>query len=147
MVGIVRAFLDLFEFQIVAALLAYFSNAGYTELKAPGFGVILHNLFAEAQHVKVKNMRVAAALTAAFREEVRQPQREITIADLRVVRPYRVIRHDEAALNNVNKVRHRISFQHVEQTADFERVVKVRAVPLAIVPVELPFGIVVLDEP
>ena len=47
LVRLVRAFLDLFEFQIVAALFAYLRNGDYAELKATGFGVVLQNLFAE----------------------------------------------------------------------------------------------------
>ena len=61
---------------------------------------------------------MTAVLAAAFREEVRQPQREVAVIQYRVVRADGVVRHDEAALNDVNKVRLRVGFQYVENSVD-----------------------------
>lgn len=42
---------------------------------------------------------MAALRSLVLREEVRQPQREIAIADLRVVRADRIVRHDNILYN------------------------------------------------
>lgn len=47
---------------------------------------------------------MAAVYPAAFRKEVREPQRKIAAADLRVVRADRIVRHDEAALHDVDEI-------------------------------------------
>ena len=118
LVGIVGIALDFFQFQIVAALFADLRNGDDAKLKAPGFGVVLQNLFAEAQHVKVKDMRMTATLAAAFRKEVREPQREIATIHKHVVRTDGIIRYNQAALNDIDKVRLRIDFQYVEKPVD-----------------------------
>ena len=119
LVCLIRTFLDFFEFQIIAALLAYLRNAYNPKLKTACLRIVFQHFFAEAQHVKVKNMRVAAFKPSMFREEVRQPHREIAVIRQHIICADRIIRHDEAALNDVNEVRLRIGFQHVEKPVDF----------------------------
>ena len=46
---------------------------------------------------------MAAVYPAALRKEVREPQRKITTADLRVIRPYRIVCHDKAALHDIDE--------------------------------------------
>ena len=47
---------------------------------------------------------MAAVYSAALRKEIREPQREIATADLRVIRPYRIVRHNEAALHDIDEI-------------------------------------------
>ena len=46
---------------------------------------------------------MAAVHPAPFRKEIREPQREIALLQKPVIRPYRIIRHDEAALHDVDE--------------------------------------------
>ena len=49
-----------------------------------------------------------------------------------------VVRHDEAALNDVDKVCLRVGFQHVEKPVDFERIVECIAVSSQFIAIYLP---------
>ena len=99
---------------------------------------MFQHLFAEAQHVEIEDMRVATILPPMLRKEVRKPQRKVAAVYLFIIRADRIIRHDKAALHNVNEVGLRVSFQHLEQTAYFERIVKSGTITCVIVSVKLP---------
>ena len=47
LVRFVRAFLDLFQLQIVPSLLTDLCDTDHAELKAAGFGIVLHDLSAQ----------------------------------------------------------------------------------------------------
>ena len=96
LIGFVCRLLYLLEFQVVSALFAYLRYRHHTELEAAVVRVVLHHLFAEAQHVEVQDMRVPIHLSAPLRKEVRRPQRKIAGSLNFVIRAYRIVGHDEA---------------------------------------------------
>ena len=86
---------------------------------------------------------MAATIATAFREEVREPQREVAVIQHPVIRADGIVRHDKAALQNINEVRHRIRFQYLEQPVDFERVVESIAVSLQFIAIYLPMNVMI----
>ena len=147
MVRLIRAFPDFFELQIVASFLADLRNGDNSELKTACQRIVFQHLFAEAQHVEVEDMRMAAVLSPVLRKEVCQPQREIAAVYLFIVRADRVIRHDKAALHHIDEVGLRIRFKYVKQPVDFECVVENAAVFLQFVAIYLPINIVMPRKP
>ena len=92
-------------------------------------------------------MRVPALRPSALREEVCQPHREVAVVCHHIIRADGIVRHNEAALNNIDEVRLRIGFQHLEQTAYFERIVKSGTVTRVIVSVKLRLRVSMPNEP
>lgn len=92
-------------------------------------------------------MRVPALRPSALREEVCQPHREVAVVRHQVIRSDGIVRHDKTALNNIDEVRLRIGFQHLEEPAYFERIVKSRTITRIIVSVKLRLRVSVPNEP
>lgn len=90
---------------------------------------------------------MSALRSSVLREEVCQPHREVAVVRHQIVRADGIIRHDKAALDNVNEVGLRIRFQHLEQAAYFERIVKSGTVTRVIVSVKLRLRVSVSYEP
>ena len=84
---------------------------------------------------------------SALREEVREPHWKVAVVRQHIVRADRVISHDEATLNNIDEVRLRVGFQHLEEPAYFERIVKSDTVTRIIVSVKLRLRVSVPYEP
>ena len=84
---------------------------------------------------------------SALREEVRKPHREVAVVCHQIVRADGVIRHDEAAFQDIDEVCLRIGFQNLEQSAYFERIVKNGTVTRVIVSVKLRLRVSMPNEP
>lgn len=142
LVGFPRTLLNLFEFEIVAALLTHFRNRHDAEFETAAVRIVLNHLFAEPQRVEIENVRVPA-FRDAFGKEIRPPHRKVARRGNFVVLAHGIVGHDKAALDDVHEIGKRISFQHLEQPADFERVVELPAVARNIVTVELCIGVAI----
>ena len=73
--------------------------------------------------------------------------REVAVVCHQIVRADGIVRHDKTALYDVDEVRLRVGFQHLEQSAYFERIVKSRTVTRVIVSVKLRLRVSVPNEP
>lgn len=142
LVGLPRALFHLFEFEVVAALLAHFRNRHDAEFKTAAVRIVFNHLLAEPQRVEVENVRVSA-FRNAFGKEIRPPHRKVARRGNFVVLAHGIVGHDKTALDDIHEIGERVSFQHLEQSADFERVVELPAVARYIVAVELCVGVAV----
>ena len=70
-----------------------------------------------------------------FGEKIGRPDREIAFAYKFVVLSNRIVRHDKAAFDNVDKIGLCVCFQHFEQRADFQSVILSRPITANIVSV------------
>ena len=146
LIGLVRTLPDLFEFQIVSALLADLCDGNDAELEASGFGIVLNDFLPEPKDIEIEDMRVPSVRNA-FREKVVAPHGKVPSVSTHIVRTDGIVRHNEAALNNVDEVGLRIRFQHVKEELHFEGIVERGAVSADIVTVELPIRIAVTEVP
>ena len=87
---------------------------------------------------------MSAVYSSALRKEIREPQRKIALLQKSVIRPYRIIRHDEAALHDIDEIGLRICFQNVKKIARFQSVIIFVTVPAHVVPVKLPIAVAVV---
>ena len=142
LVGLPRALLHLFEFEIVAALLTHFRNRHDAEFETAAVRIVLNHLFAEPQCVEIENVRVSA-FRNAFGKEIRPPHRKVARRGNFVVLAHGIVGHDKTALDDIHEIGKRVSFQHLEQSADFERVVELPAVARYIVAVKLCVGVAI----
>ena len=147
MIGLGRAFLDLLQLEHIAAFLADLRDGDDAELKAPRKWVISQHFLPETQYIEVEDMRTAVCLAAHAGKEVEVPERQIARIDERVVRADGIVGDDEAALQDIDEVGLRIRFENVEQSVDFEGVVKFSAVPPDFIAVELPLCVSMPYEP
>ena len=102
--------LDLLQLQIVAALFANLGNGDHTKLKAARLGVILYDLLAKSEHVKVKDMGITAVFAVVEAEEIKIPHREIACIQKAVVSAYGVVGDNERGLHHIDKIGLGISF-------------------------------------
>ncbi len=142
LVGFPRALLHLFEFEVVAALFAHFRNRYHAEFETAAVRIVLNHLFAEPQRVEVENVRVSA-FRNAFGKEIRPPHRKVARRGNFVVLAHGIVGHNQTALDDIHEIGKRVGFQHLEQSADFERVVELPAIARYIVAVELCVGVAI----
>ena len=142
LVGLPRALLNLFEFEVVAALLTNFRNRHDAEFETAAVRIVFNHLLAEPQCVEIENVRVSA-FRNAFGKEIRPPHRKVARRGNFVVLAHGIVGYDKTALYDIHKIGKRVGFQHLEQSADFDRVVELPAVARYIVAVELCVGVAI----
>ena len=146
LIGFIRTLFNLFEFQIIPALLADLRDGDNAEFKASGFGIVLDDLLPKPKDIEIEDMRVSS-VRDALGEEVVTPHGKVPPVHAYVIRADGVICHDEAALDDIDEVRQRIRFQHVKEELHFECVVKCGAIPADIVAIKLPRCVPVTEVP